>query len=454
MTTPAPPPEVGRRLSVRLGVGWAIVALGAESSLLGAGALAAVPVGIGLLLLSLGLVQWRRWGRPRLDLTPTWTIVLGVSALVLMLGVFDPRVSATSPLVSAALAATCAAGVVALHRGGRWAVTALAAAWGVAAACWAATMHHQPALLSDVAFFVQQAAEATASFSNPYQVDFTYPDLLVDAVDEVAIWGYPYPYGPSSTIVLAPFQTILGEARWANVVAIALLPGLLRLVVPWRDALLAGLVVIVIPGSMFVARSWPIEPLIVVLVVATVVAAERRWTGASVVLGAMLATTKQFALIPLAVLATWATFGWRRAAVTVGLAALVVAPFVLTAPGEFIEGTVTGHLEIAPRVDAVSFGGFATALGVPWPSWVALLLLAGYVAAVFRPPRSAGETVLLSGLMSAAAFMSFSHAFFNYYWLVLALIPAGLALGLSSDSSHRLEPDGRHAHKGKSMPMT
>ena len=289
---------------------------------------------------------------------------------------------------------------------------------------------------------------------NPYLVDFAYPDYLVEAVDEAAIWGSPYPYGPTSALILAPFQTMLGEARWANVLAIALLPALLRLVVPWRNALLGGLAVIVLPGSMFVARSWPVEPIMLVLLVATVVAAERCWAAVSVVLATALATTKQFALIPLAVLATWTAFGWRRAAATVVLAALVVAPFLLTAPGEFLEGTVLGHLQIAPRRDAISIGGIATVLGGSWPTWVSLVLLGGFAAAFFRPPRSAGETVLTSAVMCAAAFMVFSHAFYNYYWLVLAMLAVGLALGLDSGSYQQASASRRHAHEGDPAPMT
>ena len=144
---PTVPADVGGRLSVRLGVGWAVLALGAQSALLGAGALAAVPVGLGMLLLSLGLVQWRRWGRPPLDLTTTWAILLSVSAFVQVLGVLDSSVAVTGPFVSAVLAASCAAGLGALHRADRWSVPVLSAAWAVALACWATTMLTLPALL-------------------------------------------------------------------------------------------------------------------------------------------------------------------------------------------------------------------------------------------------------------------------------------------------------------------
>ena len=432
-----------------LASGWALLAVGAFMTSIQAQSWGVVMVLAGVGVTAGSFIEWRRRGRPALDADLIWQVMLITSGAGLLISLLVGGGVSSFPWVTAVMAAAAFAAGGAHLMGPRRQRALLGGAWGLALLGWIVTIGWSTPYALDVTFFVGQASEAIGDLRNPYSVVFEYPAWLVDALPTEAVWALPYPYLPSSSLLLSPWAIVLGDWRWGVVAAVAAVPFLVRIVSSWTQALRAGIVALTLPGTLSIANAGTVEPLLAVLAIATVVAAERHWGVVSVLLAGVLMSTKHFALLAAPALALWPSFGWRRMVGGFGVAALVMLPFVLDEPTRFVEGTILGHLEKNHILGAVSLGGIATEIGHPLPTWVSVLLVCVVAAFLLRAPTSAGETLVLAGVFSAVTFASFSFAFYQYYWLPLVLVPAGLAMGLAPSPSppHRsLQHTGPTTH--------
>ena len=145
---------------------------------------------------------------------------------------------------------------------------------------------------------------------------------------------------------------------------------------------------------------------------------------AAVAFGVALASKQHvLLLVPLLLLCR---FRSRELAVTAGTAAILTLPWLLANPTRFLRCTVTLFVNAPSRTDS-----FSLWLLVPQPARLPVLvvaLLAGYLLAWRYCPRTgAGFLVGCAVVLSTFGLLS-KQTFLNQWWLVGALIVAGLAL--------------------------
>lgn len=186
--------------------------------------------------------------------------------------------------------------------------------------------------------------------------------------------GNPISQLPGELALLAPFVAVLGHSAYANVLALALLAGLL--VFTGRtlaSALVVELVVVLSPGVLreYVTGGDLIANTVYVAAatVAAYTLATRRWAGviAAVALGVTLASRGNFAyvLIPLAFVLS--RQGVRRAGLRVAIAVIVAAALVAIAvarPAGRTSIRIADHLDVLGRYGSVATVVAAVAVAV------------------------------------------------------------------------------------------
>ena len=223
---------------------------------------------------------------------------------------------------------------------------------------------------ADAVAALHRATEHFLSGQDPYAV-FDLPEALarfhmdpqlathLENGDVVHTYNYP----ALSFLVVAPFVALgLGDVRWAFLaeVLILALVATSRLRLAWRPMALATIV-----GNAIVLRQQilaGIDPMWALLVVASWLALARGWLSPLLLGLAFAARQTAWFVAPFYVAVVWQRLGWREAArraVIAGVVAIVVnLPFLIDAPGRFIEGVsapILGPLE-PDGVGLVRFG--------------------------------------------------------------------------------------------------
>jgi hypothetical protein len=197
-----------------------------------------------------------------------------------------------------------------------------------------------------------------------------------------------------------------------------------------------------LPGVPFMLKNAWFEPMLAALLGGGL-ALDRRghWLG-EFFLGLGL-TGKQFGL-PM-ILPLWrGSRGKRRSLViAVGLAiALVIVPFFLWSPKDFLNGVVYLHLAIKPDFDSLTIRSAAYHLfGMTIPSWfaaAATFLLTCLVA--WQTPVKGRGIGLWMGTVLLIFCLFFIKGYFNYYYLCSYLFLLGLTeLPLAAQSEIELQ---------------
>lgn len=416
--TAADPTQAARRESLGSGLLLAgVVALAGETAIQSVytpGVLARLVVLAVLALV--GLVLGGARCRP-----PLWSIALsaliGVRALALappLDNVVSNQRLLTGVLVLAAASAVPAVLPLVRHaHAGQ--VTAVGLA--VAAAGYALVVLGGPPII-DVWALLQGAGRGLAHGLNPYEL--TFPDSPPGQTRDC------FTYLPATVLLTAP-GVWLGDARWAELVALLVAGALLARQVWTRGGARLGLaaLVVVMPGTVFlVQQSWT-ETLLLPALVATAVLADRGRTGwAAVAFGVALATKQHvMLLVPLLVLCR---FRVRDLAVAAGTAAALMLPWLLADPSRFYACTTDFFL---------SADGPSTSLSL-WPHLpetvrlplVAVALLVGYLLAWRCCPRGGSGFLLACATVFTTFGLVNKQTFLNQWWLVAVLVAAGLAL--------------------------
>lgn len=426
---PAPvPPQASRRES--LGSALLLVAV---VTLAGEVAVFSVysPDGLArLVLLALAALAGVLLGGARRR-PPTWAIA--VSALVTVralatappLGnvVSDPRLLTGVVVIGAASAVPGLLPLVRTAHAGQVVAATLTAA---AAGFGLVVLGSRP--LIDVYALLQGAGRGLARGRNPYELSFPFsPEGQVD---------HCFTYLPGTALLTGPGVWLGGDARWAELVALLAAGALVAWQVRARGGARLGLAVFVVlvPGTVrVVQQSWT-EPLLLVALVAGAVLADRGRLGwAAVVFGLALAT-KQHAvvLLPLLLLCR---FRVGHLAVAVGTAAAVTLPFLAANPARFTECTVDFFRTAeAPRA--------SLSLWLHVPAWAQVPLLvfglvAGYLLAWRCCPRTGSGFLLASAVVFTTLGLVNKQTFLNQWWLITALVVAGLAVTGGARPSQR-----------------
>jgi hypothetical protein len=200
-----------------------------------------------------------------------------------------------------------------------------------------------------------------------------------------------------------------------------------RLAAPRLAPALVALLVLQPKWVFLVEQSWT-EPLLLAGIAGMVWATASGRTKIAVLALAGALAMKQHMLLLVPLAAWWPAFGPRRALVSMGVAALVVVPFLVADPAAFVADAFRFHLDLAPRSDALSLSAMLLAHGRVVPFAV---VVAGTVAAwamAMALPRDAAGFVLGSAWVLLVFNLLNKQSFFNHYSLVLWLLALAAAV--------------------------
>lgn len=297
----------------------------------------------------------------------------------------------------------------------------------------AMAIRHSPAPRIDVWVILQQAADALARGETIYG----RPWVDSPGVDDA------FTYLPWTAVLLAPGRLVAGDVRWAmlgwsllGIIGIWRLAGSAR----WLAAAVA-LIVYLAPGTLTqVDQAWT-EPLLLTLVIWWAVLLQRGHSWWAVVPLALACASKQHLALLLPILLVWRGFGPARTAVTGGLAAAFMAPWLVRDPTVFVHDTVTLLVEFHPiRFANTVYLLALNVFGVTMPFWLTGLVVVAALGAatwlVRRPDVGLVEVLRISAAVLLTASMVNKQAFYNQFWLVAGLV----GLSLVVEASQRLCP--------------
>ena len=419
---------------------------------------------------TLALAIWQ-WRRSRVSLTPpvVGAALAGSALATLTVPLFsylhaNGLAVATTVLVAAPLLAAAL-----LWSGGERPALMAAAVTALAYAAAAATaVVSDPAPRIDVWVTLQQASDALARGESFYEVTWTGSPGIKDA----------FTYLPWTAVLLAPGRWLAGDVRWALLVwglvaavgvwALAHGTGATARVRPlarrgggsgsgggsgggaegaeatavgsphtgpgaaWRGAAVLALVFFA-PGTLTqVDQAWT-EPLLLAGIVWWAVLVDRGRAWWAVVPLALACASKQHLALLLPVLLVWRPFGARRAVATGALTGLLIAPWFLAGPADFVHDTITLLVSFHPIRFANTLYLLAlNTFGVTLPFWVTGLVvlgtLAAVVALVWRRQPGLAELLRWLALVLLVANLVNKQAFYNQFWLVGAMVALSLAV--------------------------
>jgi hypothetical protein len=233
-------------------------------------------------------------------------------------------------------------------------------------------------------------------------------------------------YLPGTVLLTAP-GVGLGDARWAELLFLMMAGALLVWQVQARGGARLGLaaLVVVLPGTVYLVQQAWTETLLLPALVATALLADRGRTGwAAVVFGVALATQQHVLL--LAPLLLLCRFRLRDLATAGSTAAVLILPWLLADPDRFIECTTEHFLSVQAPQPSLSLW-----LHLPEPLRLPLLVLAlpaGYLLAWRYCPRTGGGFLVGAATVFTTFGLVNKQTFLNQWWLVAALVVAGLVL--------------------------
>jgi len=371
----------------------------------------------------------------------TGALALAVCGVVTLTVPAYTYVPATSALgVRVALAGTAFAAAAILLTPWRRAadVALLVAALGHVAVV-SALVRLDPAPRIDVWYTLQGAADALARGDNVYTEVWVGPPGIMRA----------FTYLPWTGALVAPGRWLLGDVRWALLAAMLLAALALRAAGRTGGAAsaasdapsapgpaagpVAGALLFLLPGTATQAEQAWTEPLLLACLAGAALALQRRRDVTAVVLVGLALASKQHIAILLPVLAAWPRFGVRRAVGSGLVAAVLVAPWFLTAPAAMWGDTVTYLVNFpALKFSDTLYLAAVNDLGRSPPFWAAGLVVASTVGGVAwtvhrRRPGTA-ELLRWAALVLLVANLVNKQAFYNQYWLVVALVVLSWAL--------------------------
>ncbi|ABW14262.1 conserved hypothetical protein [Parafrankia sp. EAN1pec] len=393
-----------------------------------------------------------------------------------------PRYYAHGPAATAADVLAAAAGLLAgltllrcaVPPGGRWAYgpahgraaggRVFWAVLGLALAAGVATVAAAPQPRIDVFHLLQVSTSGLARGTNMYRQQWAPDRASYTAGGLFDV----YPYLPGTSLLLAPFRWVLGDVRYGLLAALALAAVAGRALARRRDvarvdaaaghgfgvgghggaAVAAGLLpllVVVLPESMYaLQQSWT-EPLLVALLAVMVWAVAAGRTAPAVVAFALALASKQHValLVPLA--ACWPAFGPRRTLAAAGLGVAVVAPWVIAAPGDFVDDAVRTNLGYEVLDHSLSIPGWAHHFGITLGFGATAVVLGAAYLLAWRARGGAAGFCAGSALVLLALDVMNKQTFFNHYTLPMGLLVLAVAAGAAAPPQRRVENRSREA---------
>jgi len=295
-----------------------------------------------------------------------------------------------------------------------------------------------PAPRIDVWVTLQQASDGLAHGQNMYAMTWTGSPGIKDA----------FTYLPWTAVLLAPGRWLAGDVRWALVfwtlVAAAGMLALGRGTLAGRRALWAAgplvALLLLAPGTLTqVDQAWT-EPLLLAGILWWAVLVRRGHPWWAVVPLALACASKQHLALLLPILLLWRPFGWKRSVATGALTGVLIAPWFLAGPSDFVHDTisllVTFHpIKFANTLYLLALNEFGVTLPFALTGLVVFGTLAAVMWTVWRRQPDLPELLRWLALMLLVANLVNKQAFYNQFWLVGALVAASLATRSSTSSA-------------------
>ena len=296
----------------------------------------------------------------------------------------------------------------------------------------------------DVFVFQQDASRALLEGRNPYRIGFADIYHGTDQEKDRSVYGdglsadgklrFGFPYPPLSLYFATAGYALLGDHRYAQLVALTLAGVFVAYGRPGRTAALAAVLLLFTPRAFFIlGRAWT-EPFVVCALAATVFCACRGLRVLPIALGLLLAS-KQYLVfaLPAVYLLVPPPRNWRSVLWLAGgallTAAAVSAPLVLWDWRAFVHSAGTVQ-KLAPfREDALSYLVWIShQWGRRYDVGVAFAAMAvGTTVALWRCARDpAGFAAALA--LIYLPFIAFNkQAFANYYLFVIGALCCAVA---------------------------
>jgi len=257
---------------------------------------------------------------------------------------------------------------------------------------------------------------------------------------------YTFTYPPGALLLVAPFRLLLGDVRWAYIVAegvfvaaVALMARRDRELQPWQQAVI--LLPLVFPRTNQAFYDYGNHEWLLLALAASALLLRRHWLWCGLLLGVGLATKQYFILFPLLFLVPWVE---RRALVAAAAtAAIIVLPFVVWDAGRLFHDT-TNQLGAPPDAERLTLyammrgAGFDIGRGGATLLALVGLLLTGACAWLGR--LRLDRALVACGVALAVFTLCADFAAYNYYGYALAFVAWGMAL---SDVDEGQQPGGR-----------
>ena len=255
------------------------------------------------------------------------------------------------------------------------------------------------------------------------------PDLYSPGTvrDGVVHLGFPYP--PLMVYADLPGYWLCGDYRYGYLAATVLAAIFIVGATPGRSGYLLAALFLFTPRAFHVLSQGWSEPVMVMLLAATVWCARKRPRALPLVLGLFL-VSKQYA--PLAVIpALLLARTWKARAVMFGKAALVgllvSLPLALWNTPAFIHSTLGVAAGTKFRMDSLCFiAWIGNVAGWEVPAWAgSISYIAGVSAGIFAVRRSPRSPAGFSAAVSLAFLCFFAvnkFAFCNYYHFIIAAL--------------------------------
>lgn len=294
-----------------------------------------------------------------------------------------------------------------------------------------------PAPGIDVFHLVTRAGNNLIHGVNPY--DFTY-----DLRQSCGCLFDHFNYLPMAFIAPLPFRLFLGDVRFAYVA--------FELISAWGLFILAKrflpesaaatcyaipLIMLVNPIHSFILESAWVEPIMVMFLVlfAVMFSDEKHHKYGAIFVGLLLAT-KQYAFLCLPLLFRLRRFSWQHWLITAATTAVIVVPFYLWSPVDFMGDLFGYYVKYEPRYDAVTFISMIRNEFYDLELWVRGLVnnlylaysLVALPAAIFfaftfwRQGETLSEYFVAFSYLLLAFFMFSKMGFANYDYLIGAML--------------------------------
>jgi hypothetical protein len=269
----------------------------------------------------------------------------------------------------------------------------------------------------DVWQLLQQSSQGLLHGDDMYRQHWAHSTGLQDV----------YPYLPGTTVILAPFRWLLGDVRYGLLLAIFVAALVTRRLAPQAPAALAALLLVMPHWAFLVDQSWT-EPLLLAALAVAILALRHDRPGVAMLGLAVALACKQHIVLLLPLFALWPAFGWRRTLGSAGLAALVVAPWLVAGPRDFWHDAVHANLALGVMRRALSLPSLFDRWGFVVGFWFLLLVLAAaYLLAARWLPRTPSGLALGCALVLWALDLANKQSFFNHYTLPLGLLVVAIA---------------------------